>query len=169
MQYYQHRFEHVEDYLHHRQPYLMVDKIVSITSGEIRTEKSIAGNEFFAEAHFPGAAVFPGAMMQELCTQSAGILIAANYNPMPEFDTSDPHANRFALGVLARVNNARYRSFARIGDTLQACVNLDEHTESVFDFSATLTVKKNEIASLQFRLTNIESELLQAADSGGAA
>ena len=59
-----------------------MDRIVSVTAKEIQTEKLITGEEFFIAGHFPGAAIFPGAMMQELSTQSAGILIASKYNPM---------------------------------------------------------------------------------------
>jgi len=39
MQYYEHDLNSVEDYLHHRSPYLLVDRIVSVTAKEIQTEK----------------------------------------------------------------------------------------------------------------------------------
>ena len=67
-----HDFDKAEDYLHHRAPYLLVETIVSIDEDSIVTEKQISGDEFFLEGHFPGAPIFPGAMMQELSTQSAG-------------------------------------------------------------------------------------------------
>ena len=61
MQYYKHDLHSVEDYLHHRPPYLLVDRIVSLTEDEALTEKVVSGDEFFLQGHFPGAAVFPGA------------------------------------------------------------------------------------------------------------
>lgn len=64
MQYYQHEFENIEDYLHHRPPYLLVESIVSISAAEIVTQKLVSGDEFFIKGHFPGAPIFPGAMMQ---------------------------------------------------------------------------------------------------------
>ena len=160
MQYYKHDLNSVEDYLHHRPPYLLVDRVVSITANEVQTEKRITGQEFFVQGHFPGAAIFPGAMMQELSTQSAGILIAAKFNPMPEFNTHDPHFNELALGVLVRVKNAKFKGFAKPGDTLVTNVKLDEHTSNVFDFRATISVQGKVIMQNMFRLANVESKLL---------
>ncbi|MEM8667923.1 MAG: hypothetical protein AAGG48_10430 [Planctomycetota bacterium] len=161
MKFYKHEFPSVEDYLHHRPPYLLVDRIVSIAEDAIETERKVTGQEFFIAGHFPGAPIFPGAMMQELTTQSAGVLIAAQYNPMPKFDTHDPFFNEFALGVLVRVASAKYKGFARPGDTLNVRVQLDEHTESVFDFSAMIKVDGKTIMQNSFRLANVKSKVLQ--------
>lgn len=161
MEFHQHEFDSVEKYLHHRPPYLLVERIVAIEDQEIRTEKTISGDEFFLPGHFPGAPIFPGAMMQELTTQSAGVLIAARYNPMAEYDTSDPFFNEWALGVLVRVKQARYKSFARPGDTLAVRVVLNEQLSGVFDFSATISVDGKTVMRNQFQLTNVKSSVLQ--------
>ncbi len=160
MTYYQHQFPTVEQYLHHRPPYLLVDRIVSCSPQEIVTEKTVNGGEFFLAGHFPGAPVFPGAMMQELTTQSAGILIAAQYNPMENYDTSDPYLNEFALGVLVRVTQARYKSFARPGNTLVVKVTLVEQMNNLFDFRASIHVEGQLIMRNAFQLTNIPSRVL---------
>lgn len=161
MEYHQHDFENVESYLHHRPPYLLVDRIVSIEPTEIVTEKDVTGDEFFISGHFPGAPIFPGAMMQELTTQSAGVLIAARYNPMKEFDTSDPFFNEYALGVLVKINQARYKSFGRPGDKLVVTVSLREQLSNVFDFSASISVAGRKIMRNSFQLMNIKSTVLQ--------
>jgi len=163
MQYYQHEFGKVEDYLHHRQPYLLVEKISSITSTEIVAEKTVSGEEDFMKGHFPGAPIFPGAMMQELTTQSAGILIAAQYNPMKEYNTEDPFFNEYALGVLVKVKQARYKGFARPGDTLIVTVTLNDHVSNVFDFSATVSVDNKTIMRNGFQLMNVKSTVLQGS------
>lgn len=162
MQKYHHDFKTAEDYLHHRVPYLLVDRIVSIADTEVVATKKITGEEFFIEGHFPGAPIFPGAMMQELSTQTAGILIAARYNPMLHFDSHDPSFNEFALGVLVRVNYAKYKGFARPGETLVAKVLLNEQVENMFDFSSTISIDDKPIMRNSFRLTNIKSSLLYA-------
>ncbi len=161
MRYYQHRFDHPTGYLHHRPPYLLVEKIVSIAPAEVITEKTVVGDEFYIAGHFPGAPIFPGAMMQELTTQSAGILIAAEYNPMQEFDTADPFFNEYALGVLVKVKQARYKGFARPGDTLRTTVRLNERVSDVFDFSATVSVDGKLVMRNGFQLMNIRSKVLQ--------
>ena len=164
MQLHQYQFEKVTDYLHHRDPYLMVDRIVSIGDRSVETAKLVSGNEFFIPGHFPGAPIFPGAMMQELTTQSAGVLIAAKFNPNSEYDTHDPHFNEYALGVLVKVNSARYKSFARPGDELLVSVALNEVVSGVFDFSASIKVAGKTIMRNTFQLTNIKSSLLTATN-----
>ncbi|MBN70769.1 MAG: hypothetical protein CME32_16000 [Gimesia sp.] len=160
MQTYRHEFPSVEDYLHHRAPYLMVDDIQSISDSEIVTSRRVTGEEYFLQGHFPGAPVVPGAMMQEMTTQSAGILIAARYNPMPEYNTHDPHFNEYALGVLVKVEQARFKGFARPGDQLEIRVNLNERLSGIFDFRATIAVGDKIIMRNRFQLTNIESSVL---------
>ena len=161
MAHFQHQYQQVEDYLHHRAPYLLVERVVSITPEAIVTEKQISGQEFFLAGHFPGASVFPGAMLQELTTQSAGILIAAMFNPMQDYNTHDNAFNEYALGVLVQVRQARYKSFARPGDLLRVEVILDEHIDALFDFSATVSVNNATIMRNQFRLANIKSSVLK--------
>ena len=158
---YQHDFNRVEDYLHHRPPYLLVDRIVSLEATSIVTERTIGAEEFFMRGHFPGAPILPGAMMQEMSTQSAGILIAARYNPMPVYNTHDPFFNEYALGVLVKVTQARFRGFARPGDTVRAQVELQERVGNMFDFAANLSVGSRVIMRNHFQLTNIRSTLLQ--------
>ena len=164
MQLFQHRFDTVAKYLHHRPPYLLVERINSCSPSEIVIEKTVTGDEYFLLGHFPGAAIFPGAMMQELTTQSAGILIAAQYNPMKEYDTSDPQFNEYALGVLVKVHHARYIKFARPGDVMVVKVTLDEHLENLFDFRAIISVGDQVIMRNSFRLTNVKSSVLLGDD-----
>ena len=161
MQTFQHEFDRIEGYLHHRSPYLLIDRLVSVDDQQVVTEKTISGDEFFIEGHFPGAPIFPGAMMQEMSTQSAGILIAARFNPMQEYNTEDPFFNEYALGVLVKVKSARFRGFARPGDLLQVTVNLEERVGSVFDFRGKITAGGKTIMQNCFQLTNIPSKTLQ--------
>ncbi len=102
-------------------------------------------------------------MMQELTTQSGGILIAAEYNPMKEYNTEDPFFNEYALGVLVKIKRARYKGFARPGDRLNVKVVLNESLSDVFDFSATVAVDGKTIMRNTFQLMNIKSKVLQGA------
>jgi 3-hydroxyacyl-[acyl-carrier-protein] dehydratase len=160
-----HDFDKPEDYLHHRAPYLLVETIVSITENSIVTEKPISGEEYFLDGHFPDAPIFPGAMMQELTTQSAGILIAARHNPMEIYNTHDPHFNEYALGVLVRVKQAKYKGFARPGDRLRVEVKLNETLSGIFDFTARVTINKKLIMKNRFQLTNVLSSILSGMDN----
>lgn len=101
--------------------------------------------------------------MQELTTQSAGILIAAEYNPMEDYNTDDPGFNEYALGVLGKIKHARYKGFARPGDRLVVDVQLNEQLGPIFDFSATISVGVKAIMRNGFQLINIASQRLQGA------
>ena len=166
--FYHHEFEHVEDYLHHRSPYLMIDRIVSIDDRVVETVKRFTGEENFLKGHFPGLPIFPGAMMQEMSTQSAGVLIAARYNPMLEYNTHEPDFNSHALGVLVGVKRAKFRGFARPGDTLVARVVLQEIIDNLFDFSATISIGDRTIMRNAFQLTNVPSTVLRGESASGA-
>lgn len=161
---FQHRFENIEDYLHHRPPYLLVQEIVEIQPQQIVTRHRISAEAFFIEGHFPGAPIMPGAMMQELSTQSAGILIAANHNPMEVYNTHDPFFNEYALGVLVKVKQARYRGFGRPGDVLEATVRIEEQLDNVFDFACTITSDGKKLMQNRFQLMNIKSDVLQGKE-----
>ena len=69
---YRHEFSSVEDYLHHRDPYLLVRNVESIGDTSIETSTVVTGDEHFLGGHFPGAPIVPGAMLQEMTTQTAG-------------------------------------------------------------------------------------------------
>ena len=98
--------------------------------------------------------------MQEMTTQSGGVLIAAEYNPMQDYNTSDPDHNEYALGVLVKVKKARIRGFARVGQPNEARVRLCETVDSLFDFAATVTADGKPIMQNQFQLTNVRSSVL---------
>lgn len=139
----------------------MVDQVREIDDDRVLTSKTIIGEEGFIQGHFPGAPIVPGAMMQEMTTQAAGVLIAANYNPMAEFDTEDPFFNTYALGVLVKIKSARYRGFARPGQTLVIEATLIDHVDPVFDFVGKITVDDKQIMRNEFQLSNILSKKLQ--------
>ena len=161
MKYYRHDFDNVTEYLHHRDPYALIQTIESIHDDRIQTSTIISGDEFFVRGHFPGAPIVPGAMIQEMTTQTAGILLAARFNPMEVYNTEDPFFNEYALGVLIRVKGARYRSFARPGDRLMINVTLVDQVAEVFEFKGEVRVNDKQIMSNHFQLANILSSTLQ--------
>ncbi len=139
----------------------MVDRITSVEQNSIQTSTTVREDAFFIAGHFPGAPILPGAMMQEMSTQTAGILIAAQYNPMETFNTHDPFFNEYALGVLVRVKNARYRGFARPGDQLEITIDLKEVLGTVFEFAGKIRCGGETIMRNTFQLSNIPSKALQ--------
>ena len=65
----------IRNYLPHRYPFLLVDRVVELTPGEsIVAYKNLTVNEPFFDGHFPGKPVFPGVLLLEAMAQAAGIL-----------------------------------------------------------------------------------------------
>jgi 3-hydroxyacyl-[acyl-carrier-protein] dehydratase len=67
--------EEIQQYLPHRYPFLLVDRVVELKVGEsIVAYKNISFNEAWTQGHFPGKPIFPGVLTVEAMAQAAGIL-----------------------------------------------------------------------------------------------
>lgn len=74
--------------LHHRRPYLLIDDVIEYSRTMIHATSRRVVEDYYLQGHFPGAPVVPGAMMQEMTTQAAGLLIAECYSPVPDYDST---------------------------------------------------------------------------------
>ncbi|MEE4659737.1 MAG: 3-hydroxyacyl-ACP dehydratase FabZ [Halieaceae bacterium] len=67
--------DEIREYLPHRYPFLLVDRVVELNLGEnIVAYKNITYNEELFQGHFPGKPLFPGMLTLEAMAQAAGIL-----------------------------------------------------------------------------------------------
>ena len=65
----------IRNYLPHRYPFLLVDRVVEVHAGEsIVAYKNLSVNEPFFEGHFPDKPIFPGVLLLEAMAQAAGSL-----------------------------------------------------------------------------------------------
>ncbi|MGB1239780.1 MAG: 3-hydroxyacyl-ACP dehydratase FabZ [Pseudomonadales bacterium] len=65
----------IREYLPHRYPFLLVDRVVELVPGEsIKAYKNVTVNEPFFNGHFPDHPVMPGVLIVEAMAQAAGIL-----------------------------------------------------------------------------------------------
>ncbi|OKY76842.1 MAG: 3-hydroxyacyl-[acyl-carrier-protein] dehydratase FabZ [Desulfobulbaceae bacterium DB1] len=61
--------------LPHRYPFVLVDRILSVTPGEsIRALKNVTMNEPFFQGHFPTEPVMPGVLIMEGMAQAGALL-----------------------------------------------------------------------------------------------
>ena len=67
--------EEIKEYLPHRFPFLLIDRVLSFESGKrIVALKNVSANEPFFPGHFPHFAVMPGVLIVEGMAQAAAIL-----------------------------------------------------------------------------------------------
>ena len=77
--------EEIQDYLPHRYPFLLVDRVVELELGRyIKAYKNVTTNEPFFMGHFPGKQVMPGVLILEAMAQASGILGFKTMNKKPE-------------------------------------------------------------------------------------
>jgi 3-oxoacyl-[acyl-carrier-protein] synthase II len=95
--------------LPHREPFVLVDEIVSAEPGvQAVGIKQVRPDEFWAPGHFPGHPVMPGVLIVEAMAQVGAVAL---FLGMPQ-----PDGN--VLPLFAGANNVRFRRQVCPGDTL---------------------------------------------------
>ena len=65
----------VLEYLPHRYPFLLIDRVTAIDPGEkITALKNVTYNEPFFQGHFPQQPIMPGVLLVEAMAQAGGVL-----------------------------------------------------------------------------------------------
>ncbi len=148
----------IQKRLHHRPPYLFLSQVIHHSSEQLHAQTTPKGDEFYLMGHFPNVPIVPGSIMQEMTTQAAGLLITEHHSPVPDYDSEKTKG--WALGVLRAIHLAKYKSFARPGDTLDIKVQLLDHVENSFRFIGNIEVRGKKIMFNEFTLINISDEKL---------
>lgn len=77
--------QEIKKYIPHRYPFLLVDRVVELESGEsIKAYKNISANEDVFNGHFPHSPIFPGVMIIEAMAQASSILCFKSEEKTPD-------------------------------------------------------------------------------------
>lgn len=131
--------------LPHRFPFLMVDRVLSVTPGKsIVALKNVTVNETHFVGHFPGHPVMPGVLVLEALAQAGGVLAWESVND----------DDRIWILYLVGVDNARFKQPVRPGDQLVLKVDLVQRRHSLWRFNARAEVDGKLVAEAEFLMAD---------------
>jgi 3-hydroxyacyl-[acyl-carrier-protein] dehydratase len=120
------------NYLPHRFPFLLVDRVVSCEPGKnIVAIKNVAVNEPYFQGHFPGNPVMPGVMILESLAQAAAIL---------SFLSMKRDTTQNLLYYFVGIDRARFKKPVIPGDQLRLDVTMIRQVRGIGKFAAVATV-----------------------------
>ncbi len=116
----------IQEYLPHRYPFLLVDRVVELNLGEsITAIKNVSINEPFFQGHFPQVSVMPGVLIVEAMAQAAGIL---------GFKTSDKTPADGSIYLFVGADNVRFKRQVVPGDQLVLKVEYVSDRRGIWKF-----------------------------------
>ena len=124
--------EEIRQFLPHRYPFLLVDRVTECTPGDcITTIKNISVNEPQFTGHFPNQAIMPGVLIIEALAQTTGLL---GFRTMSEEPSDD------ILYMLVGVDKVRFKRQVVPGDQLLMKAKIERRSKVIWKFSCEATV-----------------------------
>lgn len=111
--------EQIKQIIPHREPFLLVDAVNSMSEDKISAAKNVTGQEDFFQGHFPGQPVMPGVLIVEALAQAGAVLILSR----PEF------AGRIAY--FGGIDKVRFKRKVVPGDLLRLDVEITKMRGSI--------------------------------------
>ena len=131
----------IMQYLPHRYPFLLVDRVISIEPGKsIVAIKNVTINEPFFVGHFPQQPIMPGVMILEALAQASAIL---------SFKTDNFKVNDDSVYYFVGIDNARFKKPVVVGDQLLLHATLTRHIKGFWKFTAQAKVGDEVVAEAE--------------------
>ncbi|HZF28199.1 MAG TPA: 3-hydroxyacyl-ACP dehydratase FabZ [Gammaproteobacteria bacterium] len=131
--------------LPHRFPFLMVDRVRSVTAGKsIVALKNVTANEAHFEGHFPGHPVMPGVLIIEALAQAAGVLAWESVTD----------EERLWILYLVGIDKTRFKQPVMPGDQLVLNVELVQRRRNLWRFEGRAEVDGKVVAATDLLLAD---------------
>lgn len=103
----------IKEIIKHRYPFLLVDQILELEEGKRAIGiKNVTVNEYFFNGHFPNYPVMPGVLIVEALAQVSAVVMLTK------------EGNQGRLGLLAGIDNCRFKQQVKPGDQLRLEVEI---------------------------------------------
>ncbi len=143
--------QEILEYLPHRYPFLLVDRVLAIDPGRSLTGlKNVSFNEPFFSGHFPQRPIMPGVLILEALAQATGILAFKSEGERP-----DHHSMYYLVGV----DHARFKRPVIPGDQLILEVRLDRIKRGIGKFFGEAKVDGQLVATTELMCAKRDIEL----------
>ena len=132
----------IQDFLPHRYPFLLVDKVIECTPGvSLVGVKNVTYNEPFFQGHFPQKPIMPGVLILEALAQATGLL--ASETAGDELDGM--------IYYLVGIDKAKFKRPVIPGDQLMLNVNFLKSKRNIWAFECQAEVEGEFVASAEIR------------------
>ena len=135
--------QRIMEYLPHRYPFLLIDRVLSVELGEEKKAvaiKNVTMNEPFFTGHFPGNPVMPGVLIIEAMAQAAGMLAHL---------AAETEGRKGELYYLVKVDNARFTQIVKPGDQLRLEVTQKRIMRGMGQYSCEAYVEDKRVSSCE--------------------
>ena len=138
----------IESLLPHREPMLLINKLINIVHLKSATAiVNVKKNSFFVQGHFPGQPVMPGVFIVEAFGQAAAALTAYGVDPK-EYENK--------LVYLMSVDKARFRNPVMPDCELHLDIEAVRSHGKVWKYKGVAKVNGKKVADAEWAATIVE-------------
>lgn len=128
-----------------RPPFLFIDNIVEVSENFSHCQLTLSGKEDFFKGHFPNKPIMPGVLLQEATFQAGAVIISNG-------------ESKDQLGVVTKVEKAKFINFVTPGDILDIKVRIDEQIGNAFYMKGNITCGDKKILTIKFTCALVEEK-----------
>ena len=140
--------EEIQKLLPHREPMLLIDKLINIVPLKSATAiVNVKKGKFFFDGHFPGQPVMPGVLIVEAFGQAAAALTAHGIDPK-EYENK--------LVYLMSVDKARFRNPVMPDCELHLDIEAVRSHGKVLKYKGVAKVNGKKVADAEWAATIVE-------------
>lgn len=133
----------IQQFIPHRFPFLLVDRVISVTESEITALKNVTINEPFFQGHFPSSPVMPGVLIVEALAQAAGVYMGYQLEQQGQ-------SMEDKLMFFMSIDQVKFRQIVAPGDQLVLHVSLVQKRGAIAKFAAKALVNGKVTTEAQF-------------------
>ena len=138
----------IMEYLPHRYPFLLIDRVISCDPEQIVAIKNVTFNEPFFSGHFPHQCVMPGVLIVEAMAQASALVALKKY------EVKHSKKNTFYFVGIEKV---RFKRPVVPGDSLVITSKILRTLRGIWKFSARAEVEEQVVTEAQLMCTMKES------------